>query len=124
MIEVKWGSLGLKDSYLSWLARKWIVSMTTMLMVGGGAIVFILEAFEGRLSTAYVVGLVAWVVIMLCLSLMLTYVNYRLHSIERFLGFYDVRHEVRHQEFCTNHIHCLGLHYFKSFDEDIDDGTS
>lgn len=114
-IEINWG-LGPREEYLTWLRRKWIVSMVTSLAVTVGAVILILEAFEGRLATAYLIGLVVWLVVMLSLSATLTYVNYRIHSIERFMGFYEFRHQVRHQEFCTSHLHCLGLHYFKSFD--------
>lgn len=117
MIDISWGSLGLKDKYMLWLKRKFIVSILTTLSILFGSFGLILGAFETQLNGTFFVFLAAWSVWMLVLGIYLTYVNRGLHGIEHFLGFYKFRYEVRHQEFCTNEIHCAGLHPFNRIEK-------
>jgi hypothetical protein len=114
MIDVKWGP-GFKDRYILWLERKWLAGMTCGIYLIVGAFILIYQAMIGTLSSDYVIGLIVYLVTLLLLGGCLMAINKRVHSTEIFLGFYEHRHQVRHEVFCKNHIHCVGLHYFKSY---------
>jgi hypothetical protein len=121
MIEIKWGGIGLEQTYMDLLAKKWIVGMCCALFFVVGSFLSIYHAVQGNFGTRYYLIFLASLSCLLCMSIILAFINKRIRSIECFLGFYEHRYEVRHQVFCTNHFHCIGLHYFKSFDTPQDE---
>ena len=117
MTDVKWGT-GFKDQYIDRLDQKWLVSAIGTVFFFIGAFILIFQAYQGEFTTNYVAGLIVFVVAMLTIGLILSTINQRIHSIEKYLGFYSIRHEVRHEVYCKHrrHWHCVVLHYFKIYE--------
>lgn len=117
MIDVRWGNLGMKDEYLDWLSRKCLMAWITGIVFVLGSCIFLRLAFRDEFGFWQGLSLVGWVFLVTICGGVLSFVNRRLHNIENFIGFYQDRYQVRHQVYCTNHLHCLGTHYFNSFEE-------
>ena len=119
MKEISWGNLGMRDQYIDWLSRKVLAGWAAAIVFLGGACTLLLYAFDGDVKTIHLgVMLLIWLVLVGLTTGILSYVNRRIRSIEVYLGFYEQRYEVRHKLFCTNHSHCVSLHYFKSIRDD------
>lgn len=114
MKDVQWGSEKMKDDYVDLLRNKAIVGVQTAILFLVGAGGFIYAAFQSHSLLVFAGLIFIWIILLIGLSASMSYLNKKVRAIETYLGFYDRRHEVRHQVFCTNVIHCLTLHYFKS----------
>lgn len=116
MSEVSWGSENTKFEYIDLLRSKVVLGwvLTLFFGLGGGALIF--SAMTPADNWEFLCGVLIWIVVVLAIAARLSWTNRRIRSLEIFLGFYDRRHQVRHQLFCSNHLHCLALHYFRKTD--------
>ena len=109
--EVRWGNLRLRENYINLLSWKFILGWICALYFVSGAAFHLLRAFQTSFTPDQAWFFMAWAMIFVALAGLLSVVNSRLHAIERYLNFYDDRHRVRHDVYCTSHLHCVALHY-------------
>lgn len=109
---VNWGNLGYREKYEELLSYKLRVGAAMTLFFLVGTLFTVRWAFESTASTAMLISTAVFVGVLILLSLILSNTNRQIRGIEIFLGFFENRHEVRHQVMCKHHVYCMILHYF------------
>ncbi|WJJ54941.1 hypothetical protein [Xanthomonas phage RTH11] len=112
-VQIKWGSERYKEQYLNLLWAKYLTGWAVALVLGCGVVFFIHRAFTTDFSLANGIGMSVWMLGVLSLSFQQSFINSKVHRLERYFNFFDLRHKVRHQLFCKWWGHCAALHGLK-----------
>lgn len=116
--SVNWGCLGYQERYEEWLADRsltggltavlfLIIAVSSLLLAGLHGYSELDIPMSTGILTISILTLI-WLILIFHLSSL----DRRMHALEKYLGFYDRRYEVRHALYCSHLGHCLTLHYF------------